>query len=260
MNYENKLLLSLVNKISEIDKINFLKANLNTREINYLHKKYSTKDLDKKYSLFKHYKCAFVDDFYYPVNLSKVEIPPFRIASTNYFPSTFDYYIGVFGSDHPNFYSMDDYYNFGYDLAKNNVGLVTLNFSGVSKIVQEGYSACKKEHYCLLAGGFTALKYIYIKNPNTVFLSPFEVDGTPTQNSFLQSYEIYGALIDSLILFQCGRGDDCKRGIARVLDCGTNVYVHQSAISNNKCNEVSYNIYEEGCQVINCLKDLLLYQ
>ncbi len=256
MTYENKLLLSLVRDISELEKIKYLKANLNLKEILNLHKHHSTSRLYERYLRFKDYNCAFVDDFFYPIDLLKVAIPPFRIASTKSFPSTLDSHIGILGSSHPNFSFLEEYYRFGMEIAKNNLNLIILNFSGISKIIQKGYLEIKKENYCLLASGFSILDSYPNHSNKSIYLSPFEVDLKPSRDSFLQTYEIYGSLLDHLILFQLGKNDDCIKVINRALDCGTNIFVHKSATINNEKNEVSYNIVEEGCQSINCINDI----
>ncbi|MGD6730847.1 MAG: hypothetical protein ACPKMZ_07215 [Pleomorphochaeta sp.] len=256
MTYENKLLLSLVGEISELEKIKYLKANLNLKEILQLHKNHSTSRLYEKYLRFKDYNCAFVDDFFYPIDLIKVAIPPFRIASTKSFPSTFDSHLGILGSSNPSFSFLEEYYKFGIEIAKNNLNLIILNFSGISKIIQKGYLKIKRENYCLLASGFSILDSYPFHPKQTVYLSPFEVDLKPSRESFLQTYEIYGSLLDHLILFQLGKNDDCTKAINRALDCGTNIFVHKSATIKNEKNEVSYSVVEEGCKSINSIKEI----
>lgn len=256
MTYENKLLLSLVNNISERDKIYCLKANLTLKEILYLHTLNNTKELDKKLSLFKTYKCSFVDECQYPLNLCKVNVPPFRLASTKSFPSPFDYYIGVIGSYNPTFSSVEDYYMFGKNLSQTKIGLVTLNFGGISKIVQKGFLDGNKTPFSLLASGFSILNSCYQNNDQAIYLSPFEVSDKPSKLSFIHSYEILGSLIDALIIFQCSEEDDCKRAISSVLDCGTNIFVHSSAVKDNKANSISYALTKQGCNIISTVDEL----
>jgi len=254
MNYENKLLLSLVNSLSEASKIRYLNQNLCLKEILNLHKLYSTKNLEFKYCSFKDYKCAFVDDFFYPLDLKKVAIPPFRIASTYDFPSPFIYNIGVLGSSKYAQEDINKYKNFGIELSKNNLGLILCNYNGISKQISKGYLEKNKAIYCLIPSGLNVFSSIN----NLIFLSPFEMDIKPTRITYNLNYGIYGSLIDVLVLFQCGLGDYCKDGITSIIDSGTNFYIHKSATINNKINEVSFSLFNDGCETINSIYDLYI--
>lgn len=252
MNYENKLLLSLVNNLSESSKIKYLNQNLSFKEILNLHKLYSTKNLEFKFSSFKDYNCAFVDDFFYPLDLKKVTIPPFRIASSSYFPSPFIYNIGVLGSSNYAEKDIYKYITFGQELLKNDLGLILCNYNGISKKISQEYIKKKRSIYCLIPAGLKVFSNI----ENIIFLSPFEMDIKPTRNTYFLNYGIYGAFIDVLILFQCGLNDYCKYGITPIIDSGTNFYIHKSATLNNKINEVSFSLYNDGCETINSIYDL----
>lgn len=256
MNCENKRLVSLLPYNMEKLKIKMLNQNYSYREIMNVHKLNNSINISTRLSALKKFNMTFIDENDYPKNLLNCNIPPFRLSSTSIFPNNMYMKFGIIGSRYAYNDVLTNLYNFSSSMAVENCEIIGTGGGTFYYTLERAMEKNKGKSFILSSSGINSLSFVK-ENYYSTILSIFEPNENPTRKSFSQMYEIFAAMCDCVIMFQCSDLDDCRRSITPTLDSGKSIYVHRSCVNDRIGCERTLSLYNEGCTSVSNFYDIV---
>lgn len=263
--------IRLLREFKEIGRI--YKANqtelLKVEDIDFLDiaeiEKNKRFDLIKKYEDYinkNEIKVININDKLYPEKLRKIYDPPVVLFAKGNIKLLKEKGIAIVGSREADAYGLKQSYDLAYNLARNNLTIISGLAKGIDKMAHLGALNAKGNTIAVIGSG---LDIVYpMENyglfqeifKNGLVLSEFIVGTKPLSSNFPMRNRIISALADSVLVVQARKKSGAMITVDFALEYGREVYAVPGNI-DNPLSEGCNLLIKDGAKIITSFQDIL---
>ena len=264
--------VNLLREFKEIEKV--FQANqaelLRIENIDFLDiaeiEKMKKIDLIKKYEDYINkngIKVININDKLYPEKLKKIYDPPVVLFAKGNIELLKEKGVAIVGSRDANEYGLKQSYDFAYNLAENNVTVISGLAKGIDKMAHLGALKADGNTIAVIGSGvdiiypvenYGVYQEIFTKG---LVLSEFIVGTKPLASNFPMRNRIISALSDGVLVVQARKKSGAMITVDFALEYGKEIYAIPGNI-DNPLSEGCNLLIKDGAKPITDFKDILV--